>query len=231
MTKKVYLASFIIVAAAVLLPLSLSIITGIKTKGTNPIPPRYFAERVDSRIVDGKKVYDTIFHKVSDLKAVNQFGDEVSLNQDLKGKILVVDFFFADCPSVCPRLTGNMKLLQKAFKKRDLGIHLVSITVNPEVDTFQRLRDYADRFGVNHDHWWFLTGDRKEIYNYARNELRVTMQPGDGGLDDFIHSEKLVIIDRNRNIRGYYNGLDSADVKRCADDVILVTMEKEKRRK
>lgn len=218
-------------AVAVLLPLCLSIITRIKTKGVNKIPEYYLPERVDSAMHDGKMVYDTTFHQVADLRLINQFSDEVSLNEDLKGKILVVNFFFTDCPTICPRLTGNMKLLQKAFKKRDLGIHLVSISVNPEADSFRRLRAFADSYGVNHDTWWFLTGNRKDIYNFARNELRVTMQPGDGGLDDFIHTNKFVVLDRDRHIRGYYDGLDSAAVRQCADDVILVTMEKKKKKR
>ena len=104
------------------------------------------------------------------------------------------------------------------------------MTVNPERDSFQVLRKYADHYGANHDHWWFLTGDKKTIYDYARKELHLSVGPGDGGAEDFIHSKQLVLIDKNRNIRGYYDGLDSIQLRKCADDIVLLTMEKEKKR-
>jgi protein SCO1/2 len=76
-----------------------------------------------------------------------------------------------------------------------------------------------------------LTGDRNVIYDFARNELGVSVQPTGGGVDDLIHTQKLVLVDRDRHIRGYYDGLDSADLKRCADDIILLTLEKKKKKK
>jgi protein SCO1/2 len=148
---------------------------------------------------------------------------------------LVIDFFFINCPSVCQKLTGNMTMLQRAFRKNprmetslESDVQFLSITVDPAHDTFPAMRAYADRFYANHDHWWFLTGDKQIIYNFARNELKVAVGPGDGGADDFIHTEKLTLIDRERHIRGYYDGLDTADVRRCADDIVLLTLEKEK---
>lgn len=216
------------IAAAFVLPLSLYLITRALSKDKLPRPPHYIIDAVDSAMVDGKMEYDTIYHQTSDLVLTNQMGEKVSLNKDLKGKILVVDFIFTDCPSICPKLTTNMAILQKAFKKNDTGVHLISITVNPEADSFPRLRAYADRFGANHDRWYFLTGDRKDIYNFARKELRVTMEEGTGGMDDFIHTEKIVVIDQDRYIRGYFDGLDPVGLKKCADAVVLVTMEKKK---
>jgi protein SCO1 len=195
------------------------------------MPKYYITERVEEKIVDGKKVSDTIYHQVADLRLTNQLGQRISINKDLAGKILVINFFFVNCPSVCPKLTGNMTMLQKAFKKADSVVHLVSITVNPEQDTPSVLRVYADRFRANHDHWWFLTGNKNDIYNFARNELAVSVQPSEGGADDFTHTEKIVVIDRERYIRGYYNGLDTVDLKRCADDIVLLTMEKKRKRK
>lgn len=217
------------ITAAFVLPLSLYFITRALSKDKIPRPPHFIVDGVDSFMNDGKMEYDTIFHQVADLELVNQLGDKVSLNKDLKGKILVVDFIFTDCPSICPRLTQNMAMLQKAFKKNDTGVHLISITVNPEADSFQRLRHFADKYGANHDRWWFLTGDRKDIYQYARKELHVTMEEGTGGMDDFIHTEKIVVIDGDRYIRGYFDGLDPVGLKKCADAVVLVTMEKKKK--
>jgi protein SCO1/2 len=219
------------IAAAFVLPLSLYFITRALSKDKIPRPPHYIVDAVDSSMVDGKMQYDTIYHQTGDLVLTNQLGKKVSLNNDLKGKILVVDFIFTDCPTICPKLTRNMAMLQKAFKKNDTGVHLISITVNPEADSFPRLRQYADKYGVNHDRWWFLTGDRKDIYNFARKELRVTMEEGTGGMDDFIHTEKIVVIDQDRYIRGYFDGTDAVGLKKCADVVVLITMEKKKKLK
>jgi protein SCO1 len=218
-------------AVALLLPLSFWLITRLLSKDKIYLPNYYGVDSVVTRVEDGKNINDTIFHVVPDITLTNQLGQTVSVNKDLKGKILVVNFMFATCPTICPRLTGNMLLLQRAFRKNDTTVHLVSMTVDPTHDSFQVLRAYADRYKVNHDHWWFLTGDRAAIYNYVRKELGLTMQPGDGGTEDFIHSQKLVLLDKDRNIRGYYDGLDSADLKRCSDDIVLLSLEKKRKRK
>ena len=232
MIKKSSHKGFIIgITAALLLPISFYIIVRVLSKDTLKMPRYYIADHIDSQVVDGKMQYDTTFHKVSDFELTNQLGDRVTLNGDLKGKIVVVDFFFISCSSICPKLTGNMKILQRAFKKNDTTVHLLSVSVNPEEDTVEALRAYADKYEVNHDHWWFLTGDRKVVYNLARNDLGLSIQPANGGLDDLIHSEKLVLIDKDRYIRGYYNGLDTAELKRCADDIGMLSLEKKRKKK
>jgi len=220
-------------AVAFLLPLSFYFITRILSKDKIHMPRHYFADSTGVKMVRGKKVDDSFFHRVADLAVINQLGDKISLNTTLKGKILVIDFFFTTCPIICPRLTGNMGMLQKAFRRNprmesnlDTAVQFISITVDPLRDSFQALRAYADRYKVNHDHWWFLTGDKKSIYDYARNELHLTVGPGDGGADDFIHTEDLILLDGNREIRGYYEGLDTASIRKCADDIVLLTLEK-----
>jgi protein SCO1/2 len=238
MSKKIHTSFILGLAVAFLLPLSFYMIAKVFSKDTIHLPKRYGVERVDKITVGGKEETDTIYHKVADIRLTNQLGNSVSLNEELAGRIMVVNFFFVNCSSVCPKLTGNIGMLQKAFRRNtkmehglDNSVHFVSMSVDPVADTFQALRQYADRFGVNHDHWWFLTGDKQQIYSYARNELKLATGPGDGGADDFIHSEKLVLIDAHRNIRGYYDGLDTVEIKRCADDIVLLTMEKDKKSK
>lgn len=131
-----------------------------------------------------------------------------------------------------------MRQLQTSFKKDrkkeaslDTIVQFISITVDPGHDTVQALRAYADRVGANHDRWWFLTGDKKTIYNFIRNELGIASGPGDGGADDFIHTEKFVLLDKNRFIRGYYDGLNDTSVRSCADDIVLLTLERKKVKK
>ena len=229
---------FLGIAVSVLVPLSFYFIARALKKDHINLPGYYMAEKVGTTKEDGVVSYDTVYHQTSNLSLTNQFGDVVSLNDDLKGKVLVVNFFFTNCPVVCPKLTSNMKMLENAFRKdpkkeRQMrnDVQLISITVNPSRDSFPALRAYADRFNVNHDYWWFLTGDKKKICDFARHELGVSAQPDEGGADDFIHSEKIIVIDQDRFIRGYYDGLDSASIGRCAYDISLLTMEKKRRKK
>ena len=226
------------IAVAFGLPLFCYLLVSRLSKNAVHFPKYYIVDSVAKHITNGTAEYDTVYHIVNDLRLTNQLGELISTDSNLKGKILVIDFFFISCPTICPRLTANMAMLQNSFRKLrrkennlDTVVHFVSITVNPSSDSFQRMRTYADRHGANPDHWWFLTGDKKTIYNFARNELFVTVAPGDGGPEDFIHTEKMVLVDKNRHIRGYYNGLDTLDVRKCADDIVLLTLEKERKRK
>lgn len=221
---------FIGIAVAFLLPLSLYLIVDKLSKGRVQLPKYYGIDKVENG--------DTVFHQVSDITLVNQVGEKVSLNKDLAGKALVIDFFFAECTSTCPQLTRSMRNLQAGFKRDpkkesslDNQVQFISITVMPEHDSFQALRSYADRHGANPDHWWFLTGDKKAIYDFARKELGIATGPGDGGADDMIHSEKLILLDKERYIRGYYNGTIDTSVRRCADDIVLLSMEKKRKKK
>ncbi len=221
------------IAAAFLLPLSLYLIVSYLSKGKVQIPNYFNIERIDTtKTATGIKL-DTVYHKVADITLMNQVGETVSLNQKLKGKILVMDFIFTDCTESCPMLTKKMSFLQKGFGKDPKkeatlvnDVHFISISVMPERDSLLKLRAYADRFGANPDHWWFMTGDKKSIYKYIREELGLSTGPGDGGADDLIHTEKLVLLDTFRNIRGIYEGANDKEVKNCADDIVLLTLEK-----
>lgn len=201
------------------------------------MPKRFFADTIISKVENGKSITDTVWHQVSDITLVNQLGDTVSLD-DIKGSIIVANYFFTRCPSICPTLTKNMKELQDAMKMKDLRkkidssfVRFISFSVDPERDSSQVLKRYADRYGVNHDTWWMLTGPKKTIYDYAFNELKIGLQDGEGVDSNFIHTEKFVLIDRNRIVRGYYNGLDSASMSKLAEDITLLMLEKDRKKK
>jgi len=230
MAKRSNVKFFLGITVAVLLPLSFYLITNELSKGKVHMPGYYVIDKAEGK--------DTTYHRISDLTLTNQLGQTVSLNSGLKGKILVVDFFYTTCPTTCPRLTKNMDTLQMVFRKNnkketslDTIVQFISITIDPSRDSFPALRSYADRYGANHDHWWFLTGDKKTIYDFARNEVHLSVGPGDGGAEDFIHSEQFILIDQDRFIRGYYNGLSNTDVRKCADDIVLLTMERKHEKK
>lgn len=225
------------IAVAIVVPLSFFFVTRQFSDGKLKIPAYYRPEKdsdgkpiVKKIIQDDKTVYDTVFHKVKELVLTNQLGQTVSLNKDLRGKILVIDFIFTTCPTICPRLSANMKDLQKAYiKKNPELVQFISITVDPKNDTVQALRAYADRFNADHDRWWFLTGDSKTIFDYAQNELGLTLQPSDANEGAFDHSVQMVLVDTARNIRGYFNGLDKAETKKVADDIYILNVEKRKK--
>jgi protein SCO1/2 len=214
---------------AVLVPLLGYLIVDHYSKDVVPIPRFYVPERVDTVVKDGKTSYDTVFHTIRDFKLTNQSGQQVSL-KDLQGKVLLVDFFFTSCTSICPTLTSNLKKIQDAYVKNDTLLQILSFTVDPVRDSSEKLRQYAIKHNINTDTWWLLTGDKKEIYDIARNDFYVSVTQGDGGPDDFIHTEKLVLIDKNGHIRGYYNGLDNDAIRQCANDIAVLHLEKDRNR-
>lgn len=194
------------------------------------MPRRYFYDTVLVKKENGSEVNDTVWHKVRPFKLKNQFGSEVGLG-DWGEKILVVDFFFTSCPSICPTLTRNMKRLQTAFKKTDTIVRFVSFTIDPERDSVAKLKAYGDKFQIDHDTWWMLTGAKKEIYDIALNEFKASVA-SNGGIDTgFIHTEKLFLLDKEHVVRGWYNGLDSVHLDQVIKDVVLLNMERDKKKK
>ena len=166
---------------------------------------------------------DTIYHSIAPFSLIAQDGSDFS-DKNLEGKLFVADFFFATCQTICPKMSMQMKRIQEAYKD-DSEIVLVSHTVNPEKDTVNALAAYAESFGAIKGKWVFLTGDKKELYDLARYSYFLATMPGDGGPDDFIHSEKLVLVDKDKRIRGYYDGTDYADVNNLIDDIKVLKWE------
>lgn len=201
------------------------------------MPRHYFPDSVINKVVDGKTVTDTVWHRLENISLVNQLGDTVSLD-DINGSIIIADFIFTRCPSICPTLTKNMKVLQDAMKMKDSRrridssyVRFISFTVDPQRDTPEVLKHYADKYAVNHDTWWFLTGDKKKVYDYALNELKLGLQDGNGVDSNFIHTDKFVLIDKYRIVRGYYDGTDSTSMSKLAEDLTLLMLEKDKKTK
>lgn len=222
---------------AICLPVACYLVVSAFSKTAFNMPPRYFADTVINKVVNGKSVSDTQWHKVPNLTLTNQLGQTVSFD-DLKGKILVVNYFFTRCPSICPTLTRNMKALQDAFKIKDPRkridtpfVHFLSLSVDPFRDSVPVLKKYADKNGVNSDVWWLLTGPKETIYNFALNETKLATADGEGVDSNFIHTERFVLIDKERVIRGYYNGLDSASMSKLAEDFTLLMLEKDRNKK
>lgn len=202
------------------------------------MPRKYFFDTVLTSVKDGKVVNDTIWHKTANIVLKNQLGDTVAL-YDKPGKIIVADFFFTSCRSICPRLTKNMANLQQSFKKGgnvrnkiDTSVvQFLSFSVDPDNDSSEVLKQYADRFGVNHDNWWLLTGNRNKIYQFAFEELKVDQFSEEPISPDFVHTSRFVLIDKGYLVRGFYNGLDSADMLRLSRDIGILMLEKDRKAK
>lgn len=220
------------ISVAVLLPLISFLVVNSLSKTAVVMPRHYFADTVVEVTREGKTTLDTVWHKVKPVTLTNQFGREVTLNdKELEGKILVVNFFFTSCPSICPTLTRSMKKIQDSFTKTDTILRYVSITVDPARDTAAKLKAYGDRYNINHDTWWMLTGGRKEIYDLALNEFKANIAQEEGVDTNFIHTDKFFLLDKNRVVRGWYSGLDSTHLDKLINDAVLLMMERDKNKK
>ncbi len=193
------------------------------------MPGRYFYDSVDTVNKDGRITIDTAWHKVKNIQFTNQLGKTVTLDS-LHGKIIVVDFFFSRCPSICPGLAKSMKKLQDSYSNsRDSIVQFISVSIDPEHDSVPQLRKFADRFTSNHGSWWFVTGNKKEIYDFALQELKASI--ADSDVDTaFIHTENFFLLDKNRVVRGWYNGFDSTKMRQLVKDIPLLMLEKDKKK-
>lgn len=163
------------------------------------------------------EVLDT-FHRVSPFKLTNQDGNIIT-EKTFEDKLYVVDFFFTICPGICPKMTANMMVLQDEFLEDD-NILLLSHSVTPERDSVSVLKQYAENKGILSHKWHLVTGTQQEIYKLGRKDYFVEE---DLGLtkeeDEFLHTENFVLIDKNRHIRGIYNGLNKASINQLIIDI------------
>jgi protein SCO1/2 len=235
MNKKAVLA----LCVAIVIPIASYLILK-KTSGDAVVMPRkYFMDSVLSTTVDGKTSTDTVWHKTENVTLMNQLGDTVSL-YDIQDRIIVADFFFTRCPSICPDMTKNMARLQQSFSHNNTDgrkvvdssiVRFLSFSIDPERDSVAALKKYADKFRVDHDNWWMLTGKKKTIYDFALNELKLGLVDGEGVDTSFIHTQKFVLLDKDFVVRGYYNGLDTTSLSAMAKDIGLLMLEKDKKKK
>lgn len=201
------------------------------------MPRHYIYDSTSEKTVNGKQVVDTVWHKLPEISLTNQLGQKVGW-KDLEGKIIVADFFFTRCPTICPRMTMNMKRMQDGITNaQKVGstmpeyLHFLSFSVDPERDSVRELKKWADRYQINPENWWLLTGDKKQIYDLSINDMKVLALDGKGQDTSFFHTDFMVLIDKNRNIRGYYHGLDSAAIAKLSQDIVLLALEKDPHRK
>ena len=185
--------------------------------------PVYNPADVNPKLVDENIVHIRRNHKVTDFNLINQNGETIT-QEDYKDKIYVADFFFTRCMTICPVMTNNIGKLQEVFKEDD-DIKFLSLSVTPVIDSVSVLREYADKKGVIDSKWNITTGDKKHIYSLARKSYFTVLDEGDGGLQDFIHTENFVLVDKKQQIRGYYDGTDNEDIERLILDIKILQNE------
>jgi len=185
--------------------------------------PVYNPADVNPRLVDESLVHIRRNHKVANFNLINQNGDTIT-QKNYEDKIYVADFFFTRCQSICPIMTNNMGKLQEVFKN-DADIKFLSLSVTPIIDSVEVLKKYAIEKGVIDGKWNITTGDKKHIYELARKSYFVVLDEGDGGLQDFIHTENFVLVDKKKQIRGFYNGTDFEDIERLISDIKILQQE------
>lgn len=158
-------------------------------------------------------------HKISDFEFVNQEGAVVT-NRTFEGKVYVANFFFSTCPTVCPKMEANLSIIQDEFKEED-RVKILSHTVMPWADSVAQLKEYAELNEINSEQWHLVTGKQEELYKMGRLDYFVDEGFGKGvtDLDDFLHTENIVLVDQKRRIRGIYNGTLKLEMRRMIEDI------------
>ena len=160
------------------------------------------------------------YHTIADFSLINQNGDTIT-QEDYRDKIYVADFFFTTCPTICPIMTENMGYLQEQLLD-DKEVLLLSHSVTPLIDSVPRLKEYALEKGVMDAKWNLVTGDKKQIYELARKSYLAVKTDGDGGPFDMIHTENFILVDKQRRIRGTYDGTRKEEMERLLEDLNIL---------
>jgi protein SCO1 len=217
------------------------------------IPKPIFYDSVSSVIKNGKQLNDTSWHRLPDFILTNQLGQTVSLKDlgtvsenDTNRRVIVADFFYTHCPTICPVMTRNMKRLQSTVKeavdvdgRKTQLVQFISFSIDPGRDSVAALKKWADRFQVDPSNWWLLTGDKQTIYDLSLKHMNLAVQ--DPQIDSsFPHTDIFVLIDKNGVVRVrrdkvgnpvLYHGLDSTSMANLSEDIVLLSLEKDRKKK
>ena len=180
----------------------------------------YQPSMVNPELVDSTLHYVRKYHTVANFSLTNQNGKNIT-EKDYASKIYIADFFFTTCPTICPIMTKNMFDIQELIKN-DSEVLLLSHSVTPKIDSVAQLKKYALEKGVDDTKWNLVTGDKKQIYELARKSYLAVKDNGDGGPYDMIHTENFILVDKERRIRGFYDGTKKEEVDRLMADLKIL---------
>jgi len=191
-------------------------ITGCSTNNTSI--PFYNSPDFTPYFLSNGEVEEIISHKISDFSFINQ-NEKTITNKEIEGKIHIANFMFTSCTSICPDMTGNMKLIEKAFSN-DPRVVILSYSVTPWIDTPDKLADYVEFNDIKTNNWHFLTGNKNEIYSLARESYFAEETMGfSKDSTDFLHTEYFILVDRDKRIRGIYNGTLMLEALQVVEDI------------
>lgn len=182
--------------------------------------PVYQPADFNPELVDSTLHYVKKYHTIDDFSLINQNG-KVITQEDYNNKIYVADFFFTTCPTICPVMTKNMARIQSRIMNDD-EVLLLSHSVTPEIDSIPQLKKYAIEKGVVDNKWNLVTGDRKQIYTLARKSYLAVKDDGDGGPFDMIHTENFILVDKEKRIRGTYDGTNPEEIEELMADLEIL---------
>lgn len=169
--------------------------------------------------------YDTTYHQIPYFELTNQDGNRLT-RDDLLGSVYIADFFFATCPSICPKMAGNMKYLQDKFlDKKDLKF--ISITVNPAHDSVEVLKSYAKKIHADTKNWSFLTGEKDAIYDLALKGFFASVADDEVAPGGFLHTQYFVLVDKKGHIRGLFDGTVYSEMKKDLTDALDILYREE----
>jgi protein SCO1/2 len=179
--------------------------------------PIYGQRQAETKTVNGQTVTDTVYQTIPDFKFVNQYGDSAG-SKNLTGDIYVADFFFTSCPSICPVMQRNMLNVYNAFKDSS-NFKIISFTIDPKHDTAPVLKQYADKLGVTGNTWWFLRGAKDSVYQLAAKNYLVSVSQDSTQAGGYIHQGYFVLVDKQKRVRGAYDGTDMKQVEQLIADI------------
>jgi len=181
--------------------------------------PIYQPAEVNEKLVDSSIIHVSKYHKISDFTLTNQNGEKIT-QENYKDKIYVADFFFTTCQDICPIMTKNMYMLQQELKN-DKEILFLSHTVIPEIDNVERLKEYAVVNNVDDSKWNLVTGDKRQIYELARKSY-LAVEDSEFEKYDMIHTENFMLIDKEKQIRGFYDGTNDKEIEKLLSDIQIL---------
>jgi protein SCO1/2 len=179
-----------------------------------------------TRLPDGSQKPDTLYYPIPKFSFINQ--DSIIITREnYNGYITLVDFFFTDCPTICPMMSAQMARLQDKFLKEnpDLPVRFLSFSVKPEADTPQKLKDYSQKIGADLSRWNFLTGKASDIYDLAQYGFLLTAFPSDTAQGGIFHTDKVTLLDKTMRMRGYYDGTSTLSMDQLFTDAIRLSQE------
>jgi protein SCO1 len=167
-----------------------------------------------------------VISEVKEFAFLNQFGDTIT-NNEVSGKVQVVEFFFTTCKGICPKMNMSMAKIAEEYREED-NLMIVSHTVDPDKDSVARLRYYADSLKIDGKKWILLTGTKEKLYDAARKSYLLDDQNNNKAAieEQFIHTQLFALVDKNGRVRGIYDGLNKEELEKLDKDIQLLLKER-----